>query len=48
MAFASAADVSRCGKLAALEALLETWYRHPETGGRNKARNTRRPLWAPF
>ena len=39
-AFAAVTDVSRCGKLAALEALLGTWYRHPETGGRNKARGS--------
>ena len=38
MAFASATDVSRGGKLAALDALLATWYRHPAIGGRNKAR----------
>jgi len=38
LSFASATDVSRCGKLAALETLLATWYRHPAAGGRNKAR----------
>ena len=39
LSFAGATDVSRCGKLAALEALLATWYRHPAAGGRNKVRS---------
>jgi hypothetical protein len=38
VAFATVTDVSRCGKLAALEALLATWYHQPVTGARNKAR----------
>ena len=38
VAFGSVTDVSRCGKLAALDALLSTWYHQPVTGARNKAR----------
>lgn len=39
ISFASATDVSRCGKLAALETLLATWYRQTAAGGRNKVRD---------